>query len=189
MNGEKNDETNKIKIDTNFDCKNHSITINTNVNDIENMMKKQKKIEEVSPSFINDAVNQFNKLSGDLILDYNYEIIDKEHIHFVILFKQILSKLGETQKYVKCMITLSDNKVTIIKNDKIKLSLKIPKTAEPIFINNVVITNNVNENESNNNTTIHFTTDKDKSEYKNFDLMFIFINKVLNKIYTNYNNN
>jgi hypothetical protein len=184
-----NDENDEIKITTNFDCKNHSFTINTNTKDVENIIKKQKKVEEVSPSFINDAVNKFNKLSSDLIIDYNYEIIDKDHIHFVILFKQILSKLGETQKYVKCMITLSDNKVTIVKNDKIKLSLKIPKTAEPIFINNVEITNNVNETDGINNTTINFTTDKDKSEYKNFDLLFIFINKVLNKIYTNYNSN
>ena len=68
-----NDKLDKYKITTNFDCKNHSITLNTNVKDIENMMKKQKKIEEVSPSFINDAVNKFNKLSDDLIIDYNYE--------------------------------------------------------------------------------------------------------------------
>ena len=62
--------------------------------------------------------------------------------------------------------------------------MKIPKTAEQIFIDNVEITNCVTD--GNNNTNINFTTDKDKSEYKNFDLMFIFIKKILNKIYTNY---
>ena len=174
-----------IKITTNFDCKNHSLTINTNTKNIETIIKKQKKVDDINPSFINDAVNKFNKLSDDLIVDYNYEIIDKEHVHFFILFKQILSKLGETQKYIKCMVTILDNKVSIVKNDKIKLSLKIPKTAELIFIDNIEITNNIND--GNNNTITNFTTDKDTNEYKNFDLLYIFIKKLIIKIYNNYN--
>ena len=177
--------TTPLNISTAFLEKEHSIIVESNVDETTKIIEKNKVDEkDISPVFIDKYIKKMNKLSDGLIVDYNYEIINKDTIHFIALVKHIFRKFGETQKYIKATITIHEDCIEITRNDKIKLSLssKISSEVEPFFVPYIKITNAV-ENTV-NKTHIVFKTDEDISTYKNIDMFMIFIKNVINKIYT-----
>ena len=56
--------------------------------------------DEVDVLILDKLVEEFNKLANGLILDYNYEILDKKNILLKVLLKPMFSKFGETQRYL-----------------------------------------------------------------------------------------
>ena len=174
-----------MSIKEELSTKNHSIIITSNIEKTNKIINENPIEGELTPLFINNYIDKFNTVSENLIIDYNYEIIDKKTIHVIILMKHIFSKLQETQKYFKAVINISDNEITITRNDKIKLQLsnKLSSKIEPLYINYIKITNAIDN--TNNVTTVNFITDDDISNYKNFDLLFIFVKKLLNKLIDN----
>ena len=176
-------ENNKIEIKENFSLKEHSIIVSTDLVVSNNCIKQNKLDEEnLNPSSIKKYITKFNKVSNNLILDYNYEIINPENIHVVILFKHILSKMNEPQKYLRAKVTIDKESeiIHIHKDNKIKLNLSIPKTAEELFINYIKIENKVCDNK--NVTTVNFHTDDNIENYKNFELLSVYLKKIINQI-------
>jgi hypothetical protein len=180
-------EKSKLEIKENFLLKEHSIIISSDVSISNNCIKTNKLDQEnLTPSSIKKYISKFNKSSNDLILDYNYEVINPENINIIILFKHILSKMNESQKYFKAKLSINkENEVIeMYKDSKIKLDLNIPKTAEELFINYIKIENKVCENK--NVTTINFHTDDNIENYKNFELLSVYIKNTLNQIMKNF---
>lgn len=178
------ENNNKIEIKENFLLKEHSIIISSNVNVSNNIIEKNKLDQEkLNPSSIAKFINKFNKLSNNLILDYNYELINPENINIVILFKHMFSKMNESQKYFKAKVLINNDFIEIHKDNKIKLNCNIPKTTEELFINYIRIENKVCDNK--NLTTINFHTDDNIENYKNFDLLSVYIKKIINQLMKN----
>ena len=178
------EKNNKIEIKENFLLKEHSIFISTDISISNNCIEKNKLDQEnLNPSSIKKYINKFNKLSNDLILDYNYELINPDNINIIILFKHMFSKMNESQKYFKAKILINKDFIEIHKDNKIKLNCNIPKTAEELFINYIRIENKICDNK--NLTTINFHTDDNIENYKNFDLLSVYIKKTINQFMKN----
>jgi len=168
---------NLIEINETFDCKNHTILV-TN----KHPLTSKKYDKELTPLIIKQKMKEFNTLSNNLIIDYDYEIIDRSStLNIEIVFKHIFNKLDEEQRFFRGTCSLNDNSIEIIRNDNIKLSCKIPSNAKDIYINYIKITNEVKND--NSLTVVNFVTDDDVKNYKNFELLFVFIKKILNKVY------
>ena len=97
INNIRNMTTNPLTISTAFLEREHSIIVVSNVDETNKIMEKNKVDEkDLSPVFIDNYIKKMNKLSDGLIVDYNYEIVNKETIHFIALVKHIFRKFGET---------------------------------------------------------------------------------------------
>jgi len=168
---------NIIEINEMFGSKNHVIRITTKHQSI-----SKKCDTELTPSIIKQRMIEFNTLSNNLIIDYDYELINKSSkLNIEIVFKHIFNKLGEEQQFFRGVCSLNDNSIEIVKNNNIKLSCKIPSNAKDFYVNYIKMTNEIQNDD--NLTVINFDTDDDVNNYKNFEFLFIFIKKIINKVY------
>ena len=176
----------EINISNFFSTKEHSLIIQSKIDETKQFIEKNKVDEkDITPLFINNYIEKINKMTDNIVVDYNYEIIDKTKINFIVLLKHIFKKFGEPQKYFKGTMFIHENHIEIKRNDKIKLSLssKLSSSIELLYIHSMKVTNSIEEDGIHNATKVEFQTDDDIANYKNFDVIYLFIKKLINKIY------
>jgi len=142
----------------------------------------------VNIKLIDNLVKEFNKLSKQLIVDYNYEIIDKKYIIMKVLLKHTFNKFGEKQRYINYKITYdkNTNTITCVKNSKHPISLNIPQKCEDIPFSSITITNN--KVDDMNTTIITVVSEVDVKEFENFDMILTFTKSLLHSNYNNIDN-
>jgi len=142
----------------------------------------------VNIKLIDNLVKEFNKLSKQLIVDYNYEIIDKKYIIMKVLLKHTFNKFGEKQRYINYKITYdkNTNTITCVKNSKHPISLNIPQKCEDIPFSHITLTNN--KVDDMNITIITVVSEVDVKEFENFDMILTFTKSLLHSNYNNIDN-
>ena len=142
----------------------------------------------VNINLIDNLVKEFNKLSKQLVVDYNYEIIDKKYIVMKVLLKHIFNKFGEKQRYINYKITYdkNTNTITCVKNTKHHIGLDIPQKCEDVPFNSITITNN--KVDDMNTTIITVDSDVDIKKFENFDMILTFTKTLLHSNYNNIDN-
>jgi len=170
------------------------LTINSNETILDDKFtifsNKTEKHEDaiVNIKLIDNLVKEFNKLSKQLIVDYNYEIIDKKYIIMKVLLKHTFNKFGEKQRYINYKITYdkNTNTITCVKNSKHPISLNIPQKCEDIPFSSIIITNN--KVDDMNTTIITVVSEVDVKEFENFDMILTFTKSLLHSNYNNIDN-
>ena len=142
----------------------------------------------VNIKLIDNLVKEFNKLSKQLIVDYNYEIVDKKFIIMKVLLKHTFNKFGEKQRYINYKIThnKNTNTITCVKNSKHPISLNIPQKCEDMPFSSITITNN--KVDDMNTTIITVVSEVEVKEFENFDMILTFTKALLHSNYNNIDN-
>jgi hypothetical protein len=161
-----------------------TITIQSNRTILDDEISLFSENDEVEITIVDKMIKEFNRISNGLIIDYNYEILDKKNITVEIFFKQCFSKFGETQRYVNYKVTYNEtNKSIEAVLNKNPIGLKIPTDCDCFPFKDITITNTKVDNV--NKTVITALSKKDISSYKNFNMIVDFTKKL---IYNNYMN-
>jgi len=138
--------------------------------------------DEVDVLILDKLVQEFNKLANGLILDYNYEILDKQNILLKVLMKPMFSKFGEVQRFVTYKINYNADKQYVTANKTNQpISLKIPSSCLHAPFQKITMTN-TKEGDI-NTTVIHVSADELVSSYKNFDMIMSFTKMLIHKNY------
>ena len=148
---------------------------------INTAMKNKKKYED-DPSIIETTVKNINKINDGLVEDYDYEVIDEKNIIVTIVFKHLMKKLGETQKFWHGKVVIGENIATLTTINK-KPSLKISSKVELIPIVSITITTNLDD-PSLIKSEIIMNTLENETEYKNFNMCMMLIKNSLTKVYS-----
>jgi len=138
--------------------------------------------DEVDVLILDKLVQEFNKLANGLILDYNYEILDKKNILLKVLLKPMFSKFGEAQRYLTYKINYNDQtQVVVAAKTNQAISLKIPSNCEHVPFPKITMTN---KKEGDINTTVITVSADDLiSSYKNYDMIMTFTKMLIHKNY------
>ncbi len=138
--------------------------------------------DEVDVLILDKLVQEFNKLANGLILDYNYEILDKKNILLKVLLKPMFSKFGEAQRYLTYKINYNDQtQVVVAAKTNQSISLKIPSTCEHVPFPKITMTNT--KDGLINTTVITVSADELISSYKNYDMIMTFTKMLIHKNY------
>ena len=144
-----------------------------------------KKINDIciikDANIIDVYIKRINKNNDNIILDYDYEIIDNHNIKIKIIFKHLFKKLDELQKYVNFNIKIKENKIIITNKDTNYFSEYT--NIELLPINNI----SIEYKEACNNVFIKYFTDQDLDTYKNSYLLTDFIKEMFTSIVNNFN--
>ena len=164
-----------------------TITIETNRTILDDEISLFNDNDEVEFTIVDKIIKEFNRISNDLIIDYNYEILDKKNITVDILFKPCFSKFGEIQRYVNYKVTYNEitKSIEAVLN-KNATGLKIPTNCERFPFKDITITNTKVDNV--NKTVITALSKKDISTYKNFNMIIDFTKKLIYNNYLNIDN-
>lgn len=163
----------------NLGGKTHIITFTVDKTLKEKILNKD--MNDYKLTFIDDAVKEINNQSANIIVDYNYEIISKTQVDMVIVFKHIFKSLDAGQKYIKinCNIDHDANTISINTNPDLKLKLAIPSNAEPLGIDNTLISFDDSSDDTNNNVIIKVTTTNDVTDDKCFDALITLMKECI----------
>jgi len=138
--------------------------------------------DEVDVLILDKLVQEFNKLANGLVLDYNYEILDKKNLLLKVLLKPMFSKFGETQRYLTYKINYNDkSQVVVAAKTSQSISLKIPSSCEHVPFPKITMTN-TKEGDV-NTTVITVSADDLISSYKNYDMIMTFTKMLIHKNY------
>lgn len=134
---------------------------------------------------VDKFVKEFNRVSQNAIVDYNFELKDKKSVSVCVLLKQFFSKFGEKQRYLCYKATYNEEEKSVtLTRTKQKLDVKCPSSSESSPFNQIVLKNDKTP-DGLNKTTVVVTADTIIDDYTNFDLIMTFTKKML---YENYNN-
>ena len=182
--------------ETHVEVTNKTIVLNINSNEtilddkFTIFSNKTEKDDDaiVNIKLIDNLVKEFNKLSKQLIVDYNYEIIDKKFIIMKVLLKHTFNKFGEKQRYINYKIThdKNTNTITCVKNSKHPISFNIPQKCEDIPFSSITITNN--KVDDMNTTIITVVSEVEVKDFENFDMILTFTKLLLHSNYNNIDN-
>lgn len=164
-----------------------TITIESNRTILDDEISLFNDNDEVEFTIVDKIIKEFNRISNDLIIDYNYEILDNKNITVELLFKPCFSKFGEIQRYANYKITYNEkNKSLEAFLCKNPISLKIPANCDRFPFKDITITNTKVDNV--NKTVITALSKKDISTYKNFNMIIDFTKKLIYNNYLNIDN-
>jgi hypothetical protein len=125
--------------------------------------------EKDNLTIIDQYIGDFNKNNGDIINEYNYEVIDEKNFTVAVLFKHLFRALGTTRKYAKCNVSISDTQVNITFDSGIDIKLKSQGTCDHMPIRylraSYVVVDDMMEN------TVEFETMEDVETYKCFTML------------------
>jgi hypothetical protein len=163
-----------------------TLTIRSSRTILEDELSNVKKDDEIDCSAVDKVIKEFNKSSNDLIVDYNFESINKNTIIICVLLKQAFKKFGEVQRYVNYKVTFDEkNKTTTFVLNKGEPIVTIPSGCKHAPFNKVVMTNTKADNI--NVSVIDVTFDDDISTYKNYNMILDYTTGMLRKIYSSVN--
>lgn len=163
-----------------------TLTIRSSRTILEDELAGVKKDDEIDCPMVDKVIKEFNKSSNDLIVDYNFESINKNTIIICVLLKQAFKKFGEVQRYVNYKVTFDEkNKTTTFVLNKGEPSVSIPSACKHAPFNKIVITNT--KTDDINVSVINVTFDDDVSTYKNYNMILDYTTGMLKKIYSSVN--
>jgi hypothetical protein len=143
--------------------------------------------DEVDVKIVDKMVKEFNRISNGLIVDYNYQVIDKRNIHLEILFKHVFNKFGEVQRYVNYNLKYDDKtqilEATIHKKD---VGLNNVRNCQEFPFSKIQITNT--KIDTMNKTVVTATANNDISSYKNHKMIIDFAKRLIYDNYVNIDN-
>ena len=86
--------------------------------------------EKDSLTALDTYIAKFNKNNDGLISEYYYDITDERNFKIAILFKRLFRALGVSQKYAKCTINITDDKINVKFDRKLDIDLKSQGSCE-----------------------------------------------------------
>jgi hypothetical protein len=132
-------------------------------------LTKMYENEKDNLTVIDKYIGDFNKNNGDIINEYNYEVLDERNFTVAVLFKHLFRALGTTRKYAKCNVSISDTQIDISFDSNIDINLKSQGTCDHIPVRHLrasyVVVDDVIEN------TVEFETMDDVETYKCFTML------------------
>jgi len=132
-------------------------------------------------TFIDDTIKEVNLVSANMIVDYNYEIISRQHMNIAIVFKHIFKSLAARQTYVKASIIIDekDHTITLKPDPRLMLNFSVPSKAEHIGLLDMSISVNDNDADDNAIVLLEFTTVNDVSGDKCFDALITLLKECI----------
>lgn len=136
---------------------------------------------------IDDKIKEFNTSSGNLVADYEYEMISDSDINVGVVFKHLFRTLKEPGRYMKCKVRAKDGKLMVKITDKIQTKIVIPVDYQKIPVSSAVADcTDIGVADTGDYTdtdgcklSIRFITCVGKSELPNFDTVITFITEGL----------
>jgi hypothetical protein len=128
---------------------------------------------------IDERLKELNANSGNLISEYEYEIVSDTDINIGAVFKHLFRTLKEPMRYAKCKVRLADGRVMVKVTDKIQSPLKIPANCQRIPVSSIIADCADCADSDGAKLSIRFETTSPKSEMPNFDTVITFITEGL----------
>ena len=124
---------------------------------------------------IDEKLKELNANSGNLISDYEYEIINDTDINIGVVFKHMFRTMKEPMRYAKCKARLTDGKVMVKITDKVQSPIKIPSTCQRIPVSSIIAECTDCDDINSAKLSIRFETLLPKTEMPNFDTVVTFL--------------
>ena len=128
---------------------------------------------------IDEKLKELNEKSGNLITDYEYEILNDTDINIGAVFKHLFRSKKEPMRYAKCKARLNDNKIMVKITDKIQSPIKIPDNCQRIPVSSIIADCTDSPEADTAKLSIRFETVTPKSELPNFDTAITFLTEGL----------
>lgn len=129
--------------------------------------------EKDNLTILDKYISDFNKNNGDMINEYNYEIIDENNFVVALLFKHLFRAMNTSRKYAKCRISISDNRIYITFDSTFDIRLKSQGDCDHVPLlwlsASYVISGDIMEN------TVEFETADDVNTYKCYTMLTTMI--------------
>jgi hypothetical protein len=134
---------------------------------------KVYETEKDNLAIIDKYIIDLNKSNGDIVTEYNYEIIDDKNFNVAILFKQLFRAMNTSQKYAKCCVSLGDSHVDITFDSTIDVRLKSQGKSDHVPITKIRASYEVSGDELHH--TVEFDTIDDVESYKCYVMLIAMI--------------
>jgi hypothetical protein len=129
--------------------------------------------EKDNLAVIDKYISDLNKSNGDIISEYNYEIIDEKNFTVALLFKHLFRAMNTTQKYAKCTVSLGESHVDITFDSRIDVRLKSQGKSDHVPIIKIRASYEVSGDELHH--TVEFETVDDVETYKCYVMLIAMI--------------
>jgi len=127
---------------------------------------------------IDSKIKELNASSGNLITDYEYEMISDSDVNIGVTFKHLFRALKEPARYMKCKVRVKDGKVMAKITDKVQTKLVIPENYKRLPVSSVVA-DCTDCGATECKLSIRFITNVSKTELPNFDTVITFVTEGL----------
>jgi len=165
----------EIKFASNVDCTTHEFSAIVPKGFKAHVEKVQREeTDKGNVMIVDENVKKFNSRTGNMIAEYDYDIIDDTNINMGVLFKHMFRGVGEPRRFVKCKIRSTETKVMVKISDKVQAKIKLPSSAEMIPISMIVVEYTEHDTEQ-LNLSIRFETTKSMVDSKSFATVVAFI--------------
>jgi len=128
---------------------------------------------------IDSKIKELNASSGNLITDYEYEMVSDSDVNIGVTFKHLFKSLKEPARYMKCKVRAQDGKILVKVTDKIQTKLNISKSHQRVPISSLIAECIDCENSDECKLSIRFVTTSSKTDIANFDTVITFITEGL----------
>lgn len=142
----------------------------------EGMYEDQKGTTDMM--VIDSKIKELNANSGNLITDYEYEMISDSDINIGVTFKHLFRALKEPARYTRCKVRAKDGKIMVKVTDKIQTKLTIPADSQRVPVSSVVA-DCTDCGPAECKLSIRFVTSVSKTELPNFDTVITFLTEGL----------
>lgn len=133
-------------------------------------LTKMYEAEKDNLSIIDKYISDFNKSNGDIITEYNYEVIDEKNVNVAVVFKHLFRALDTSRKYTKCKVSVhSENEVVVTFDTNIDVRLKSQGSCDPVPLVSVRASYQVVGDEIHN--IVEFETTDDVNSYKCYSML------------------
>ena len=128
---------------------------------------------------IDTKIKEFNENSGNLVTDYEYEMISDSDVNIGVTFKHLFRALKEPARYMKCKVRAQDGRLMVKITDKIQTKLAIPAGHQRIPVSSMIAECVDCDSADECRLSIRFVTTSSKTEMTNFDTVITFITEGL----------
>jgi len=160
----------------------HTLTFNVNKSLRDKLL--MTKIDMNNIMFVDEQVKIINDNINNIIMDYNYEIINDTTINFALLFKPVLKSLNVRQKFTKCFIVVDKiaNNIVVRFDKNVAINLGISSEVEFLPITHVKITfEDDSANPEQLTITLLFESEYDLTQDKSFNILLTMLKETIEK--------